>query len=157
MRIDSCFPVLRGRCTRVAGPVLFCALLMLAGCGQTSVVPATGTARQALEAALSAWKDGKRPQALAEGAPVINAVDNDWTNGRVLTAFEITGEQPSDGDKRFTAKLTLDKPAGELETTYVVVGLSPITVFREDDFNRGMSMDNNPGGEPAKKKRVRGR
>ena len=119
------------------------------------MVPPAAAARQALEAALTAWKDGKPPHALVEGSPVIHAIDSEWTNGRHLTAFEISGEKPSDADKRFTVKLELDKPVESINATYVVIGTAPISVFREEDYQRTMSMDNNPTNKPAKKRNRR--
>jgi hypothetical protein len=127
-------------------------LLAAAGCGSGNVVPPAQAARHALETALTAWKDGKPPQSLADGSPVIHAVDNDWVSGRKLTGFEITGEKPSGADKRFSTTLELEKPAAKVETTYVVIGTTPISVFRQEDYERTLAMDNNPTITTKKKR-----
>ncbi len=106
--------------------------------------PGADQARTALEAALEAWRAGEKPGLIPGTDPPVQAVDNDWTNGRKLVAFEILREQPSDSDKRFVVKLTHAAPAATVETVYIVLGVSPIAVFREDDYHRTLNMDNNP-------------
>jgi hypothetical protein len=106
--------------------------------------PSADRARTALETSLNAWREGKRPGNIEGTDPPVQAIDNDWTNGRKLTAFEILREQPSESDKRFIVKLTYAAPVAQAETTYVVLGASPVAVFREEDFARTLNMDNNP-------------
>jgi hypothetical protein len=126
-------------------------LLVVPSCGGPSMNPAADRARAALEASLSAWRDGKKPGNIAGTDPPVQAVDNDWSNGRKLTAFEVLREQPSESDKRFVVKLTYAAPAAQAEAVYVIVGASPIAVFREEDYARTLNMDNNP--TPQKKRR----
>ena len=126
-------------------------LLVSWSCGGPDMNPPADRARTALEASLNAWRDGKKPGNIEGTEPPVQAVDNDWTNGRKLAAFEIVGEEPSEADKRFTVKLTYDKPAAQTTAVYIVLGVSPIAVFREEDYLRTLNMDNNP--TPAKKKR----
>jgi hypothetical protein len=106
--------------------------------------PTADRARSALEAALTAWTEGKKPGLIAGTDPPVQAVDNDWTNGRKLAGFEILGEQPSESDKRFVVKLNYADAAAAVQAVYVVLGVSPVHVFREEDFARTMNMDNNP-------------
>ena len=127
------------------------ALLALPSCGGPSMNPAADRARSALEASLNAWREGKRPGNVAGADPPVQVADNDWSNGRKLTAFEILREQPSEADKRFVVKLTYANPAATTEAVYVVLGASPIAVFREEDYARLLNMDNNP--TPKKKRR----
>jgi hypothetical protein len=126
-------------------------LLVVPSCGGPSMNPAADRAKVALEASLNAWRDGKKPGNIEGTDPPVQAVDNDWTNGRKLEAFEILREQPSDSDKRFVVKLTYKAPSAVTEAVYVVLGASPIAVFREEDYVRTMNMDNNP--TPQKKRR----
>lgn len=119
-------------------------LLVLTSCGGPSMNPQAERARSALDASLGAWREGKRPGLIAGTDPPVQAVDNDWTNGRKLTAFEVLREQPSEADKRFVVKLTFAAPAASVEAVYVVVGDRPIAVFREEDYARTLNMDNNP-------------
>jgi hypothetical protein len=130
-------------------------LILGSSCGGPSMNPSADRARTALEASLNAWREGEKPGNIEGTNPPVQAVDNEWTNGRKLESFEILGEQPSESDKRFTVKLTYTaatkvKPE---EVLYIVVGVSPIAVFREEDYARTLNMDNNP--QPKGKSRRR--
>ena len=127
-------------------------LLVGSSCGGPNMNPQSDRARTALEASLNAWRDGKKPGNIEGTDPPVQAIDNDWTNGRKLASFEILREEASESDKRFVVKLTYaTPPAAAAESVYIVVGVSPIAVFREEDYNRTMNMDNNP--TPTKKKK----
>ncbi len=130
--------------------VLAAALLPLAavGCGASGGVdaykPSTKQARTALETALSAWRDGKTIDQI-EAKPSVRAVDSGWRNGDQIDSFEILDEQEtSDGVKQFKVKLGLKSPKEPIETNFMVHGLDPVYVFREEDYKRTIDMDNNP-------------
>ena len=131
---------------RVRPPLGAALLIILTGvsCGGPNMNPPADRARGALEAALNAWRDGKRPGNVAGTDPPVQVVDNEWTNGRKLAAYEVLREQPSELDKRFAVKLTYKAPTGAAEVVYVILGVSPIAVFREEDYARTLNMDNNP-------------
>lgn len=115
------------------------ALLLVAGCRDSSTnrfVPSSASARQALEATLNAWKEGK-PMSRIEGNPIIDPVDFQWQAGQKLTSFEITGEDTnSEGHRRFDVALTMQQPAGVVKTRYIVLGQNPVSVFREEDYQK---------------------
>ncbi len=137
-----------GRC---ASPACWFILWTLAACnGTPNLVPASESARTALDQTLSAWRDGKSQAELMELDPPVQAVISDWAGGKKLSAYEVLREEPSPSDKRFTVKLTFAAPRAEVEERFVVLGARPIAVFRESDFDRGMNMDNNP--TPKKKR-----
>jgi hypothetical protein len=121
-------------------------------CGRSAVPPAD-VARSALETALTAWRDGKKPADVAQASPPIQAVDNEWTTGRKLVSFEIGDEKPSETDKQFVVKLKFDKATKDEEVTYVIIGTDPVAVYREADFLRMLNMDNNPKSKPTSKRR----
>ena len=123
-------------------------------CSGPSMNPKVDRARAALDASLSAWRDGKKPGPIAGTDPPVHVADNEWTLGRKLAAFEVLREQASEGDKRFVVKLTY-APASipPTEAVYVVLGASPIAVFREEDYNRTLNMDNNPTEKTKKARR----
>jgi hypothetical protein len=126
--------------------VLALAVLAAAGlaCGGPSTNPSETDARAALEAALSGWKGGKNPADMATAASPVHVVDAEWTNGRKLADFQILREVASEADKRFAVKLVQAEPAKEEEVVYIVVGAGTKTVFRSEDYDRTMNMDNNP-------------
>ena len=142
-------PAIRPRVRPTLGAALLI-LLLVPSCGGPSMNPSADRARKALEAALTAWQKGDRPGMIAGTDPPVQAVDNEWTNGRKLATFEILREQPSEADKRFVVKLKYKAPEVTAEVIYVVLGASPIAVFREEDYARTLNMDNNP--VPKKKR-----
>ena len=65
------------------------------GCGHGNndrYAPSEGTARKALEAALSAWQTGKpHGQGQIEGtSPQVTVVDSKWRSGKKLKSGEVT-------------------------------------------------------------------
>ena len=134
----------RSRPAIVGAALMLLILLAVPSCGGPSMNPPADRARVALEAALNAWREGKKPGMIAGTDPPVQVADNEWTNGRKLAGFEILREQPSEADKRFVVKLTHAAPAASVEAVYIVLGVSPIAVFREEDYARMMNMDNNP-------------
>src|SRR5262245_66190577 len=88
------------------------AAFLLAGCGGTGHArfsPTQDEARSALEAALTAWRDGQ-PFGPIEATPPVRIADSLWQGGQGIEAFEIGDEKDADdGTKRFAVKLTIKK------------------------------------------------
>lgn len=123
-------------------------LALCAGCGHDNArfTPAADAAKSSLETALTAWRNGK-PCGAVESKPPIHVVDSIWQGGAKVETFQIGEEEAADdGTKRFVVKLTMKEAKGvrESEVRYVVHGLEPIYVFREDDYKRVLAMDDNP-------------
>lgn len=123
-------------------------LALLVGCGQGNArfTPSTDVAKTSLETALTAWRDGK-PCGPVEAKPPVHVVDSVWQAGAKVESFTIGDEEDlGDGTKQFVVKLTMKEAKGarESEVRYVVHGLEPVYVFREDDYKRVLNMDNNP-------------
>lgn len=123
----------------LAGFVL--GLLAVAGCRSrakdySAFVPASDTARKALQTALDAWKAGQVPSQLARATPPIQVIDSKWKAGQKLTSYEILKDEPSEGigPRWFTVRLTLAK--GAQEVRYAVVGDNPLWVYSEDEYNK---------------------
>ncbi len=102
------------------------------GCGSKATVesfhPEDLTAQQALEKALTAWKNGQEQPGLVAGtsAPEIRVADERWLKGAKLKSFEIGEPLDEDGPAKFPVKLTLDGAAAPEEETYMVVGKDPL-------------------------------
>ncbi len=137
-----------------AGP----AILVMAGCdstGHARYTPTKDEARSSLEAALTAWRDGK-PYGPIDAKPPVNVADSAWQGGAQIEAYEIGDEEdPGDGTKQFPVKLTFKKEKSAQDTRYIVNGRDPVWVFSEPDYKRMIDMGN--GSEPAKPKAGRGR
>jgi hypothetical protein len=124
---------------------VWCGLVLLAGAGcgardYSRYVPSDDRARQALEAALAAWQKGQAVGKV-EGGPVpIQVVDSRWRQGQKLGSFEILKEEPAEGPKVYSVRLTMAKPAGVQTVRYLVVGKEPLWVYREDDYRKPAGM-----------------
>lgn len=129
------------RCLKVATslPLL---IVLVSGCGggssESSYRPTGQSAKDALTAALDAWKSGReKPGAIDSTKPAIQIQDQVWDSGRKLKDFQIGEERPSaDGPTRFQVKLTFgDAPATE-DVEYVVFGKDPLWVCRDKDYQK---------------------
>ena len=121
------------------------ALVALAGCADATAhyTPTGGEARAALEAALTAWRDG-RPYGQVEATPPVRVLDSAWQSGGQLASFQVLDEQDQDATKQFSVRLAMKKPQGEKTVRYIVHGRDPVWVYREEDYARTLNMDNNP-------------
>jgi hypothetical protein len=125
-------------------------LAAFVGCGGGSApLPSTSASRQALQASLDAWKAGKPASTLTAQKPSIEAVDFEWKGGKVLTEYVLGEDSPGQGTQTFSATLTLKGEPAVKSVQYMVLGLDPIRIYRDEDFKRAMNMDNGP--TPANK------
>jgi hypothetical protein len=126
-------------------------LFLLAGCdasGRARFTPTQDEARASLEAALTAWRDG-RPCGPIEASPPVQVADSLWQSGQQIESFQIGDEEdPGDGTKQFPVKLTMKKTKKVQEVRYVVHGRDPVWVFGEADYKQMIDMSNGP--EPAR-------
>jgi hypothetical protein len=141
--------------------------VLLAGCagcardrGGNRYIPPEGRARQALETALAAWRDGAVSDGrLVPGPPAVQVVDTHRREGQQLRTYEILGAVPAEGGHRcFVVRLLLDNPAEEQKARFLVLGIEPLWVFRQEDWDRlmhwemDMPADPAPAPEPTPKK-----
>jgi hypothetical protein len=117
----------------------------LAGCGGHPTVesfhPHEDLAREALDTALTAWKNGlEKPGLIDSEEPAVQLVDPAWAAGTKLTSYEVVAELPGQTPPAFTVKLTLEGAASAEEMTFYVVGKDPLQVMRDSEFNRSGGM-----------------
>jgi hypothetical protein len=129
--------------TRICGAAVPVLLVLAAGCsgnGEGRYVPSEQNARAALEAALNAWKGGQeKPGEIAGSKPAVHMVDAGWESGQRLQSFEILKEEKTTaGDGKLTVRLTLESSPTAQEVRYVVRGVDPLWVYREEDVPGGM-------------------
>jgi hypothetical protein len=121
----------------------FAILVAISGCGggggTSAYVPSDSVSRDALTAALTAWKDGKPLGRIETTKPPTEPLDWQWKAGQKLRAFEIVGEVASDGPKQYRVRITLEGAPAK-EVIYVIVGRDPLWVFREEDYKRTAGM-----------------
>jgi hypothetical protein len=128
----------RGRTIRALA--LAGGLALLAGCSKGGRVedftPPADNARKALEAALNHWKAGHSPGTVPGTAPAVEATDSKWRAGQKLADYEVLGEDPAGpGPRTFKVRLTPAKGPPQ-EVRYMVLGIDPLLVYREDDFKK---------------------
>ncbi|HEY7326086.1 MAG TPA: hypothetical protein VH592_00495 [Gemmataceae bacterium] len=118
--------------------VLPLALLASGGCGwRKRNIPSTGTAREGLETALTAWQNGQQVGRIETDSTPVQVVDSSWGKGQKLTGYEILEEVTrEDGRRCFKVRLQLQKPPTTQEVQYLVVGKSPLWIYREEDYQR---------------------
>lgn len=98
-------------------------------------VPASEKARSALEAVLIDWKAGL-PVGMIERLSVkVYPIDNQRKKGQVLAGFEILGEVPQPGVRCFAVLLKFLDSAQDAKVRYVVHGIDPLYVYRQEDFD----------------------
>ena len=124
----------------------------LAGCqgrAEEDYVPSTADAREALKRALDAWQHGERPGRI-EGQPAIQIGDTHRRPGQKLTHYEIAGELPSGEGRLFAVRATFDSPAAEEKINYLVVGMDPLWVIRQEDYHTMTRWEHNmPAAEDS--------
>jgi hypothetical protein len=118
---------------------------LVAGCSSPSkedYIPSENAGKQALEAALTAWQNGKPMERIENpDAVAVQPQDTEWQKGKKLISFSIGEELPStDGPKQFAVRLTFQGSATPVDTVYFVVGRDPLWVFRDRDYQRATGM-----------------
>jgi hypothetical protein len=121
-------------------------LLIGGGCGSggRASLPPDEVARTALESALKAWRDGGKPGALAGTDPPVQVLDTPWGLGDRLKSYEILGEEAGTAERHFSVRLVLSKPEKVQEVKYYVIGQGPVMVFRDEDYQRNVNMEDGP-------------
>ena len=68
------------------------------------------------------------------GPPAVRVVDSKWTAGQKISKFQILDEDSGQGPIFFSVRLTTKETGKEQVVRYVVVGLDPLWVIRQEDF-----------------------
>lgn len=127
---------------RAAAVSLLVAVLAAAtGCGRSAgnyerYVPSAQQAQQALTSVLQLWREGE-PVGLRtlHGVGEVYVIDSQWQQGRPLRSFAVLGEAPGDGPRTLAARLVLDNPRQETIVRYYLVGVKPLWIFRQEDYD----------------------
>ena len=121
----------------LSGAVLLSAAV---GCGTNEqaarqrFIPPEADARRALETVLDEWKSG-RPPVTKDAKSEVLFVDAQHQNGAKLEDYSIVGPQPWDRGRRFVVEIKLAENDRPQKVRFVVVGIAPLLVFRQDDFD----------------------
>lgn len=127
-------------------------LLIASGCGdkKRNYTPSVATAEGALRQALDAWQAGKPSGEIPGSKPAIHVVDVGRKPAQTLAGYRILGETRGPSGRTFAVSLKLSNPEEELKTQYIVVGIDPLWVFRQDDYELLSHWDHHmPAVQPA--------
>ena len=84
---------------------------------------------------MEAWKKGEPVGAVAHTKPVVHVIDSQRKPGRVLRNYEILGEVPGNAPRCFAVKVELAGVDVPERLRFVVVGIEPLWVFRQEDYD----------------------
>ncbi|QEH35636.1 hypothetical protein OJF2_41890 [Aquisphaera giovannonii] len=128
--------------------------IALSGCGSPSApLSSADQARKSLEAGLEAWKAGRPASSLTGDKPAIDFVDFQWKAGKKLAAYSIASDQADAEAHTFKVGLTLADAKEPKQVEYKAIGVDPIHILRDEDYNRTLNMDNAPAAAKAPGKR----
>jgi hypothetical protein len=127
-------------------PIAGCAAALLvglgvAGCGGASearYIPTAEKARQSLTAALDAWAAGEPHATVQAGEYTVDMYDARWRDGAKLESYEFVSEGTDEGHPTFAVKTRVK--GQDAETTYHVIGINPMNVFRAEDYRKASGM-----------------
>ncbi|MBI5760289.1 MAG: hypothetical protein HZA46_17375 [Planctomycetales bacterium] len=88
-----------------------------------------------MEATLSAWQSGEPAGTVPNTKPEVFVTDSHRRPDQKLEAFEILGPVPGNAPRCFAVKLKLVYPDAEERVRFVVVGIEPLWVFRQEDYD----------------------
>jgi hypothetical protein len=112
------------------------------GCGSGGTaryIPPQDNARAALQTALATWQSGEKHGPITSSKPEINVFDARWQAGKKLESFEILEAVTAQEHPQFKVRLKLEGQPEET-VTYLVVGIDPLHVFRDADYQRATGM-----------------
>lgn len=118
------------------------ALLGPLGCAQRSTgyeryIPSAARAEEALDLVLAAWKAGDplAPLTLKSSPLTIQVADATRRPGQRLVDYDLLGEISGEGPRTFVVRLKLENPRVEEEVRYYLMGIDPLWVFRQEDYD----------------------
>jgi hypothetical protein len=90
--------------------------------------------------------------------PPVQVLDTPWARGDRLASYEILGEEEGGTvEKQFNVRLVFAKPERTQEVKYYVIGRGPVMVFRDEDYQRNINMEDDPKAGKSGKRTRRGR
>ena len=112
---------------------LLLAPAILVGCGRGPEYKAEpDKAAAVIEAALSAWKEGKSCDDLRKLSPPIHVADERWNGGATITSYTIGEGKPFGPSTRFEVTLEGPPPIGTKKATYTVSTQPAISIALGD-------------------------
>lgn len=127
---------------------------LLPGCwkARTDVafIPSLSQSEGALQSVLEAWKAGQPSGPVAGTSPMVHVTDSSRLPGQVLEDYQILGEVPGNAPRCLAVRLKLSNPPEEKRERFVIVGIDPLWVFRQADYDLLLHWEHKMEPEPAK-------
>lgn len=135
--------MMANRLVRLSVAALFAATLTTSGCGTKTPdhTPSVASAEDAVRHGLDAWKAGQSPGEVPGTKPVIHVTDTGRKPGQSLESYQILGETRGSAGRTVAVTLRLVNPSEEVKARYIVVGIDPLWVFRQEDYELLMHWD----------------
>ena len=117
--------------------VVFLVVVSFVGCSgkpTSAYIPRSSSAKEALQRSLDAWKSGKPHGTLTDRSPAIDVFDARWQAGRKLESFTIGNEIVGQEHPMFKVTLKVEGENETEDTSFHIVGIDPLHVFRNADF-----------------------
>jgi len=76
--------------------------------------------------------------------PAVEVHDTPWRQGSRLGSYEIVREETNAAERSFEVRLSLTKPESVQDVKYYVLGQDPVMVFRDEDYQRNINMEEGP-------------
>ena len=115
-----------------------------------SIVPDPARGRQAIEAAMATWKAGQPTGIVEPTSPRVQVVDTHRKPGQRLVGFEILAESADARVRTFSVRLPLAEPEERPVVRFLVVGIDPVLVFRQEDYELLMHWEHRMDPEPER-------
>ncbi len=133
----------------------FLILSALFGCESpsepVSIVPDSARGREAIDATISTWKSGHQTGIIEPTSPRVQVVDNHRRPGQKVVGYEILGDSADSRVRTFTVRIKLSEPDESPIVRFLVVGIDPILVFRQEDYDMMMHWEHKMEPEPENK------
>ncbi len=133
----------RGRNHSTPVALLAIVLLGMVGCAKQKqdFVPNPTAAEDAIRSAMEAWKESGAVGEIADTKPLVHVTDSNRKRGQTLSGYTILGEVPGSAGRTYMVELNLASPAEKLNAQYIVVGIDPLWIFRQEDYELLMHWD----------------
>lgn len=130
---------------------MFATMLAVWGCGKKTpdYTPSLTSAEDAVRRCMDAWKAGHNAAEVPGTDPAICISDVGRKPGQRLESYRILGETRGSTGRTIAVTLNLVNPAEEVKARYIVVGINPLLVFRQEDYDLLMHWDHRMPEIPA--------
>lgn len=98
-------------------------------------LPDADSAKKAIVATFETWKAGHTTGKVEPTTPRILVNDSFRKPGQVVESYEILGTNREKRAVTFTVKVTLSNPEETQNIRFYLLGIDPVIVFRQEDYD----------------------